>query len=95
MSEPAFITDEARVKMLLDHLMECHNRFCEAHPEIGPMDDFMAVHNFHAVFVLSLERDYRLPTELQLFVREMATETFRRAMESKPAFRQGKEKPND
>ena len=91
MTEPVFITDKARVKMLLDHLMECHDRFCGAHPEIGPLDDFMAVHNFHVVFVLSLERDFRLPTELQLLVREMALETFRRALENKPAFRQGKE----
>lgn len=59
MNEPVFITDEARVKMLLDHLMECHNSFCEAHPEIEPMDDFMAVHNFHVVFILSLERDFK------------------------------------
>jgi len=91
-SEHVFITNKARVKMILDHLIECHDAFLEAHPEIGPLDDFMAVHNFHVVFVLSLERDFMLSTKLQLFVREMALETFRRALESKPAFRQGKEK---
>lgn len=78
------------VKLLLDHLAECHNRFCEEHPEIGPIDDFMAVHNFHVVFVLSMEYDFRLPTDLQLLVRKLAVDTFQHALESKPAFRQRK-----
>lgn len=84
-----FRANPDHVKMLLDHLNETHNAFCEAHPEINEWDDFMAVHNFHVVFVLSMERDYRLNTEQQLFVRAMALETFKKALESKPAFKQG------
>lgn len=79
------------VKMLLDHLMECQNHFVDEHPEIETIDAFMAVHNLHVLFVLSMEREYRLNTRLQLFVRSMALETFKRALESKPAFSQRKE----
>jgi hypothetical protein len=90
MSKELLAANRDHVKMLLDHLNECHNRFCEEHPEISPIDDFMAVHNFHVVFVLSLERDFRLSTDLQLLVRSMALETFKLAMENKPAFSQEK-----
>ncbi len=88
MNNPIFEANLDNVKKVLDHLQECHNRFCDDHPEIGPIDDFMAVHNFHVVFVLSMERDFRLSTNMQLLIREMALETFKRALESKPAFKQ-------
>lgn len=88
-----FRANKDNVKALLDHLNEAHNAFCEAHPEINEWDDFMAVHNFHVVFVLSMERDYRLDTEAQLLVRGMAMETFREALENKPAFKQGQRRP--
>jgi hypothetical protein len=87
-----FRANPEHVKMLLDHLNEAHNSFCEAHPEIGVWDDFMAVHNFHTLFVLSLERDYRLDSEQQLFMRAMAMETFKVALENKPALSQGRKR---
>lgn len=87
-----FRANPDHVKALLDHLNEAHNNFCETHPEINEWDDFMAVHNFHVVFVLSMERDYRLNIEQQLFVRKMALDTFQQALENKPAFSQDRKR---
>lgn len=80
------VANGKHVKMLLDHLMECQNRFCDEHPEIETIDAFMAVHNLHVVFVLSMEWELRMDTELQLFTRKLALDTFGHALESKPAF---------
>lgn len=82
--------DPKITKAILDHLLEALNQYCEAHPEAGKVEVFMAAHNFHVVAVLSLEQQAEtLDTRGQLFFRKMATDTFRLAMENKPAFKKG------
>lgn len=77
-------------KAILDHLLEALNQYCEAHPEAGKVEVFMGVHNFHVVAVLSLEQQAKeLNAEGQIFFRKMALETFKQAMENKPAFKKG------
>lgn len=88
MDEEFLIANHDHVKAILDFILEAHNWFCEQHPEFREIDVFMAAHNFHAVTVLSLERDLKLDTEMQLLWRKLAKDTFNQAMESKPAFTQ-------
>lgn len=77
-------------KAILDHLLEALNQYCKAHPEAGAIEVFMAAHNFHVVAVLSLEQQADgINTEGQLFFRKVALETFKQAMENKPAFKRG------
>lgn len=77
-------------KAVLDHLLESLNQYCEAHPEVSKVEVFMGVHNFHVVTVLSLEQQAEgVNTEGQLFFRKVALETFKQAMENKPAFKRG------
>lgn len=86
--EEWLIANYDHTKMLLDFLLHAMNWFCDQHPEFREIDVFMAAHNFHAVTVLSLERDLKLDTEMQLLWRKLAKDTFNQAMETKPAFTQ-------
>jgi len=81
--------NEKTVRALLDHLTAAFEEFCRTYP--GPVDyidGFMAAHNFHCVIVLDLERRLKADPERQLFWRRVAVDTFKLAMENKPAFSQ-------
>lgn len=88
-----FRANPDHVRMIMDHLRDAHNAFCEAHPEFSERDDFMGIHNFHVGFILSFEHQYRLNSEMQLFIRKMAADTFTKAMEDKPAYSQQRRRP--
>jgi len=80
------------VKHLLDHLVNAFEEYCSTSPEeVEYLDAFMAVHNFHVVILLDIERRLKANPERQLFLRKLAMDTFRQAMENKPAFKQERE----
>lgn len=84
--------NEKEVKALMDHLIKAFENYCNQAPEeVKFMDAFMAVHNFHCIILLDIERRSKMPIEQQLFWRKAAADTFAKAMENKPAFRQDRE----
>lgn len=80
--------NKERVREVLDHLLSSLNSYCEEHPEVEKIDVFMAVHNFHVVTVLDLERQaVVIGPQSQLYFRKVAIDTFKTALENKPPFR--------
>ncbi len=81
--------DPVEVKKILDHLLEAfEDYYNNAEEPVDYIDAFMAVHNFHMVVVLDMERRVKMDTRQQLFLRKMAVDTFKHAMETKAAFKQ-------
>lgn len=85
--------NEATVKALMDHLLRAYEEFVNTWPADLPyIDAIMGVHNFHVVAILDIERRQRMKPEIQLFFRRVAADTFAKAMENKPAFKQTKKR---
>lgn len=81
--------NEAEVKRLFEHLLTTFQDYCNnSSKEVEYLDAFMAAHNFHCWLILDIERRIKADPKRQLFLREMAVDTFQRAMENKPAFKQ-------
>ena len=84
--------NEQNTKLLLDFLIEKMDKFLDEHPQISDVDVFMAVHNLHVVTVLSQEEAFATTSRDQLFFRKVAMDTFNKAMENKPPFKQNKKR---
>lgn len=79
------VADEQKVRQLMDYLVKAFEDYCNSQAEeVEYLDAFMAVHNFHVVIILDIERRRNMNHQDKLWFRKMAIDTLAQSLERRP-----------
>lgn len=79
------VADEQKVRKLMDYLVKAFEDYCNAQVDrVEYLDAFMAVHNFHVLIILDLERRKNMNHQEKLWFRQMAIDTLTQSLERRP-----------